>query len=130
MTLIKCETCINGLLPSGHQCPECDGTGQVEREQLDCEPNSCDENCRGCILREQMAHYAEWKAGKKIRKRNEAEALAAHIAADCPDDGVVCRKCCEHEYDWDEGGMCLNCGDQGDYGALIDHAMDTYGGDR
>lgn len=35
MTLIKCETCINGLLPSGHQCPACDGTAQVECEHGD-----------------------------------------------------------------------------------------------
>jgi hypothetical protein len=31
---------------------------------------------------------------------------------------------CEHEFDWDEGYTCLNCGEQGDIGGLIDAAMD------
>lgn len=36
---------------------------------------------------------------------------------------------CDHEFDWDEGYTCLNCGEQGDVGALIDRAMD-YGEGR
>jgi hypothetical protein len=31
---------------------------------------------------------------------------------------------CEHEFDWEEGYTCLNCGKQGDIGALIDYAQD------
>lgn len=71
-----------------------------------------------------------WRAKRRAEKEAEAKALEAHKVAGCPDDGVVCPECCEHEYDWDEGGMCLNCGDQGDFGAVIDHAMEAYGGDR
>jgi hypothetical protein len=51
---------------------------------------------------------------------------------DCGEcDGLdeQCQACCEHEYDVDEGYMCLNCGKQGDIGRLIDRAMD-YGEDR
>jgi len=33
--------------------------------------------------------------------------------------------CCEHEYDWDEGYTCLNCGEQGDPGEAIDAVMDS-----
>lgn len=73
---------------------------------------------------------AKIQAERDDRDRREREALEAHQAAGCPDDGVTCPECCEHEYDWDEGGMCLNCGDQGDFGAVIDFAMETYGGDR
>lgn len=36
-----------------------------------------------------------------------------------------CQECCEHEFDWDEGYMCLNCGKQGDVGEAIDRAMDS-----
>lgn len=32
----------------------------------------------------------------------------------------ACPECCEHEFDWDEGYTCLNCGAQGDVGRLID----------
>jgi hypothetical protein len=46
-----------------------------------------------------------------------------------PCDGTNCPDCCEHQFDWDEGYTCLNCGEQGDVGALIDRAMD-YGEDR
>ena len=55
------------------------------------------------------------------------EALRAHVEAGCPDDGVVCSDCCEHEYDVNEGGMCINCGDDGvDYWAGVgDDAMDA-----
>ena len=41
----------------------------------------------------------------------------------CRDRGEGCPECCEHEYDWDEGGMCLNCGDQECFGAVIDRTM-------
>lgn len=27
--------------------------------------------------------------------------------------GEYCTQCCEHEYDPDEGFMCLNCGKEG-----------------
>lgn len=38
---------------------------------------------------------------------------------------MYCNDCdwdaqCEHEYDWEEGYTCLNCGEQGDVGELID----------
>lgn len=36
--------------------------------------------------------------------------------------GVACTACCEHDFDMDEGYTCLNCGEQGDYGDLIDAA--------
>lgn len=39
--------------------------------------------------------------------------------------GKSCRECCQHEYDWDEGFMCLNCGEQGDVGEAIDLAQMT-----
>jgi hypothetical protein len=28
-------------------------------------------------------------------------------------DGETCQACCDHEYDPDEGYMCLNCGKDG-----------------
>ena len=43
--------------------------------------------------------------------------------------GYTCPKCCEHEFDWDEGYTCLDCGMQGDIGALID-AEEIRRGDR
>lgn len=41
-----------------------------------------------------------------------------------------CQECCEHEFDWDEGYTCLNCGLQGDIGELIDALEYGYGEDR
>lgn len=35
----------------------------------------------------------------------------------------ICQSCCEHDFDIDEGYMCLHCGKQGDYGELIDAAQ-------
>ena len=29
-------------------------------------------------------------------------------------NGDTCNQCCEHEFDADEGYMCLNCGEQGE----------------
>lgn len=55
-----------------------------------------------------------WRAESAARDRAEAEALKAHQDAGCPDDGISCPECCEHEFDWDEGYTCLNCGEQGD----------------
>lgn len=37
-----------------------------------------------------------------------------------------CQTCCSHEFDPDEGYMCLNCGLQKDIGEMIDAAMDRY----
>jgi len=37
-----------------------------------------------------------------------------------------CQDCCPHEFDMDEGYMCLGCGKQGDIGRLTDWVMDTY----
>lgn len=33
----------------------------------------------------------------------------------CPGcDMEDCQDCCEHDFDWDEGGACINCGKQDD----------------
>ncbi len=37
----------------------------------------------------------------------------------------ICQDCCEHEFDWDEGYTCLNCGKQGDIGEAMDAAEYT-----
>jgi hypothetical protein len=52
---------------------------------------------------------------RKAESAREAERLCAHHLARqangaCPDDGVSCPECCEHEFDPSEGNMCLNCG--------------------
>lgn len=45
MSLVECETCFNGKLPSGHQCPECEGTGKVE-----CEHREVCQDDRACLI--------------------------------------------------------------------------------
>ena len=52
-------------------------------------------------------------AHRRIEEEQEKRALAEHRAAGCPDDGLFCPECCEHEFDASEGGMCLNCGANG-----------------
>jgi anaerobic ribonucleoside-triphosphate reductase len=37
-------------------------------------------------------------------------------------DNPECEDCCEHNFDSSEGYTCINCGKQGDIGALIDAA--------
>ena len=39
--------------------------------------------------------------------------------------GIACQACCPHEFDWEEGYTCLNCGEQGDIGGLIDSVYDS-----
>jgi hypothetical protein len=41
-------------------------------------------------------------------------------------EGATCSACCDHEWDWSEGGMCLNCDSEGDMGAMIDGADWAY----
>lgn len=55
----------------------------------------------------------EWQMKERARKAKERAALEAHIASGCPDDGITCPECCEHEFDPDEGYTCLNCGAEG-----------------
>lgn len=68
-----------------------------------------------------------------IRAKRQAEDAVAK----CDNCGVatgnscysVCKKCCEHEYDLDEGYMCLSCGDEGIDG-LADAAEWALRGER
>ena len=50
-------------------------------------------------------------AKSNLEHRKEIGMAARH---DCDGDNSnadeVCRHCCDHEYDPDEGGMCLHCG--------------------
>lgn len=50
-----------------------------------------------------------WRAERAKEDAEKQARIAAHIAADCPDDGEVCENCCEHDFDPDEGFMCLSC---------------------
>lgn len=44
---------------------------------------------------------------RKLGAQRKADALAKHIADGCPDDGLVCKECCEHwEKDHD---ICVDC---------------------
>lgn len=45
---------------------------------------------------------------------------------ECNVSDDVCEECCEHQFDMDEGYMCLECGAQGDIGALIDSLEYTF----
>jgi hypothetical protein len=51
---------------------------------------------------------AQVQARRQARFEREQAALAEHMAAGCPDDGITCPACCEH-FDMD-GGHCLDCG--------------------
>jgi hypothetical protein len=53
--------------------------------------------------------------------------LEEHLAADHL-DGEVCEKCCEHEFDANEGYACIHCGMDG-FEAMVCAAED-YGSDR
>ena len=46
------------------------------------------------------------------------------------DGDTRCAACCEHEFDMSEGGMCLNCDAEADWGRMIDAAEIQYGPDR
>jgi hypothetical protein len=41
--------------------------------------------------------------------RKKLHAYKRDVDGHCPDDGEVCPDCCEHEFDWSEGGMCIIC---------------------
>ncbi len=43
----------------------------------------------------------------KRREMNKCEECGDECA------GVVCETCCEHEYDADEGFMCVHCNKEG-----------------
>jgi hypothetical protein len=45
---------------------------------------------------------------EKERLRLQAHLLRLEADGHCPDDGVVCEACCEHEFDSSEGGYCIN----------------------
>lgn len=56
----------------------------------------------------------EVRIKRELQFKQERAAYDAHIyhakhEGECPDDGVVCKSCCEHEFDDSEGGYCLNC---------------------
>lgn len=48
------------------------------------------------------------------------------MCSECNDSGKPCAECCEHEFDMDEGGMCLNCGAEDWY----NHFDEDYGQER
>ena len=54
--------------------------------------------------------FQEQLYAKRLAKdKADREALAAHQAEGCPDDGMTCPECCEHG-DMDHG-LCLDCGE-------------------
>jgi hypothetical protein len=59
---------------------------------------ACSDKFRAVVQRDRAISFAR-----------ERDALAAHIAEGCPDDGIVCESCCDHEHDPDEGMMCIHC---------------------
>lgn len=40
---------------------------------------------------------------------------------------LAVKESCEHEFDWDEGYTCINCGEEGDVGEAIDNAEYSQG---
>lgn len=59
--------------------------------------------------------------GEKAYDRHEVTPIPADYSCEtCFDLDETCQECCEHDYDTSEGYTCLNCGKEGDYGALID----------
>lgn len=83
--------------------------------------------CRVCHIRPPSRAYglgdrcavcaesarATARAERALIDAAERLALQAHVAAGCPDDGLVCESCCDHEFDSSEGFMCLECGAEG-----------------
>jgi len=65
---------------------------------------------------------AEIQEKRQLERRAEVDRMQAHICNVTEDS---CTRCCEHEYDWDEGYTCLNCGNQGDIGAYAYYLKDT-----
>lgn len=66
--------------------------------------------CRPCT--DDWSNQVQQK--RQLQHDAEHRAYTAHTASreehgECPDDGVVCSECCFHEFDWSEGGFCLNC---------------------
>lgn len=67
--------------------------------------------CQRCSDR-----FREHVHAERVRKfQRERDALNAHIGyhhqhGECPDDGLVCESCCEHEFDSSEGFLCNHCG--------------------
>lgn len=71
--------------------------------------------CMPCHGRFHTALHAKRLADAET----ERLAHAVHVANGCPDDGLVCPSCCDHEFDTEEGGYCIHdCGVNGyEYGA-------------
>lgn len=66
----------------------------------------------------------------EVKEHNEEERIKnAHceycLDAEPNNDGYDCQKCCAHEFDSCEGGMCLNCSAEGH-----DYFDEDYGRDR
>lgn len=81
----------------------------------------CREAFRAVLQAESMRKLAAQRA-----------AYVAHVAHfrehdECPDDGVICEHCCQHE-DVDHG-ICNDC-EENVMGDMIDAAMSIYEGDR
>jgi hypothetical protein len=64
--------------------------------------NPCGDAFKEQIRAERQARFE----AERARKRAHIEASIKD--GQCPDDGEVCPECCAHEFDPDEGGMCIN----------------------
>lgn len=61
------------------------------------------ERCDDCA---EMFSDKIWRLNQE-RHLAECEARAKHICGDGNDE-IACNNCCDHEFDMDEGGYCIN----------------------
>ncbi len=83
-----------------------------------CEDCICDENA-------DFVHYIFCSRCEPcsdiFQAKLRAKRAAENAAAKCEECGVLtgstsfdyCEECCEHDFDPDEGNMCLSCGQDG-----------------
>lgn len=87
-------------------CPKCQNEGFIIHHYVPFNPGH--EYTEDCPLRcdAQQKLRALIDARKKREEKKCAECGSAA-------ESEFCQDCCEHEYDADEGFMCLGCGKEG-----------------
>lgn len=116
---MNCKACNNGRMePGGAACRVC-----CPHMRLDLIPYCVDcgsqeravfwgggPRCQACS--DKFGAQIQDERRKKFQR--ERDAYNSHVArgkqdGECPDDGVVCSTCCEHEEH--DHGVCNDCGE-------------------
>lgn len=95
-------------------------------------PGGCDTHCVESPCGECITGMTEFQYKRSLEFERKRDAFLAHTGyrethGECPDDGVFCEACCEHEEH--DHGVCNEC--EADIsGELAGKAESAFEGDR